>query len=358
MSRIATRLTLSHVLVVVVGALVTFLLTRALAPALYDRFERGPRSMQGQNLRQQMIDAVDLALLIGAASGILVAALLGWLIADRFTRPIEDLQAAARAMAGGRYDVELPAPPERELAELAGDLRALGDSLASTEARRVQLLGDVAHELRTPLTIIGGYVEGMSDGVVATDPEHLSLIGREVERMRRLSDDLVALSRAQETGLNLRVEVVDVGAVTAETVERLRPQARDADVRLVVVQEPTLVDGDPGRIGQVVTNLVGNALKAVRRGGHIEVACRRLGDQAVVTVADDGEGLAPQDVERVFERFYRVERRQGDERGGGSGIGLTIARQIARAHGGDLVAASPGPQRGSTFTLSLPITRR
>ncbi|MHA6523737.1 sensor histidine kinase [Tessaracoccus sp. G1721] len=357
MRSLAVRLALSHVAVVAIGALVTFLLSRALAPALYDRMQqRGPRPGQGQGFRQQIIDSMDLALLIGAVAGVLVAATLGLLVARRFMRPIRQLQEAARQMAAGRYDVEVPEAPELELNNLGADLRTLGESLASTEARRVRLLGDVAHELRTPLTVVGGYVEAMTDGVVPPDPEHLGLIGREVERMSRLADDLGALSRSQEGGTELRLERIDVAGVAREAAERLRPQALDAGISLTVECERVWAMADAQRIGQVVTNLVGNALRAVTRGGGVAVGCRTEGDVVRVTVTDDGVGLAAKDLERVFERFYRVDRTIGDQRGGGSGIGLTIARQIARAHGGDLVAASPGLGRGATFTLTLPIS--
>lgn len=357
MRSLAVRLALSHVAVVAIGALVTFLLSHALAPALYDRMQqRGPRPGQGQGFRQQIVETMDLALLIGAGAGVLVAATLGLLVARRFMRPIRQLQEAARQMAAGRYDVEVPEVPERELEELGADLRTLGESLASTEARRVRLLGDVAHELRTPLTVVGGYVEAMTDGVVPPDSEHLGLIGREVERMRRLADDLGALSKSQEAGTELLLERTDIGATAAEAAERLRPQSVDAGVSLTVDCPPAWADADAQRIGQVVTNLVGNALRAVARGGSVAVRCRAESGRVKVTVVDDGVGLAAEDLEKVFERFYRVDRRQGDQRGGGSGIGLTIARQIARAHGGDLVAASAGQGRGATFTLTLPST--
>ena len=174
--------------------------------------------------------------------------------------------------------------------------------------------------------------------------------------MRRLAEDLGALSKSQEEGTELRLERTDVGATAAEAAERMRPQAVDSGISLTVDCPPAWADADAQRIGQVVTNLVGNALRAVSRGGSVAVRCRAESGRVAVTVADDGVGLVAEDLEKVFERFYRVDRRQGDQRGGGSGIGLTIARQIARAHGGDLVAASAGPGRGATFTLTLPKT--
>jgi len=355
MKRLATRLALSHILVVAVGSVVAFLLSRTLAPALYDRMQqRGPRPGQGMTFRQELIESVDLALLIGALAGVVVATVLGLVIAVRFTRPVHQLQEAARRMAAGDYAVEVPDAPSQELGDLAVDLQALGASLAGTEARRVRLLGDVAHELRTPLTIVGGYVEGMLDGVVPTDAKNLTLIGREVSRMRRLAEDLASLSRSQEVGVELRRTRIDVAATVAEAAERLRPQADDAGVRLTVAGAPAWAHADPERLAQVVTNLVGNALRAVSRGGSVTVDTTAADGWVRVDVRDDGVGLAAEDLERIFERFYRVDHRHADRRGGGSGIGLTIARQIARAHGGDLVAQSRGQGQGAVFTLTLP----
>lgn len=357
MKRLGVRLALSHVLVVVVGAAVTFFLTRYLAPALYDQLQqRGPRpgQAQGMGFREQLVASVDTAVLIGALAGVVIAAALGLGIAMRFTRPIRALQHATRSLAAGDYGIDVPSAPTEELAALATDIRALGNSLASTEERRVRLLGDVAHELRTPLTVVGGYVEGIADGMVPADADHMALIGREVDRMRRLTEDLASLSRAQEAGLDLRLDRIDVGATTRNAAEALRGRATDAGVTLWVDCAEATALADPQRIGQVVTNLVTNALRAASRGGRVEVRCMPVGGEIRVTVTDDGVGLARDDLDRIFERFYRVDRRQGDQRGGGSGIGLTIARQIARAHSGDLTVASGGLGLGSTFTLTIP----
>ncbi len=169
MRRLAVRLALSHVAVVAVGGLVTFLLSRALAPALYDRMQqRGPHPGQGQGFRRRIVDSMDLALLIGAGAGTWSPRRLG---SRRPTvrRPSASCRTRRARWRPGATTSRCPTP-ERELEALGADLRTLGESLASTEARRVRLLGDVAHELRTPLTVVGGYVEAMTDGVVPPDP--------------------------------------------------------------------------------------------------------------------------------------------------------------------------------------------
>ncbi len=368
MNRLSVRLVLSHLLVAVLGGLATFVIVRQLAPALYDRMQmgqmgpgmgQGPGQGQQGALRQQFADAVDQALVVGALVGAAAAAAFGALAAYRLIRPLETVRAATREMAKGRYAVPVPVPHERELAELATDVNTLGEALADTESRRVRLLGEVAHEMRTPLTVIEGYVEGMIDGVLATTAAELGQVGAEVHRLKRLSEDLSSLSRAEEGRLGLVLAEVDLAAAVPAAAERLRPQADDAGQRLVVDggAQPLRVQADADRVAQVVTNLVGNALRATPSGGTVEVRCVRDGWEAVVTVTDTGEGLAEEDLERVFERFYRVPGRRSARQDTGSGIGLTIARNIVRAHGGELTATSPGRERGATFTARFPLRR-
>ncbi len=202
----------------------------------------------------------------------------------------------------------------------------------------------------------------MIDGVLPTTETELGLVGDEVRRIRRLADDLSALSRADEGRLSLVPVEADLTEVAAGAVERLRAQVEDAGLELHVVLpvagSPILpVRVDPDRIAQVVTNLVGNAVRATAAGGSITVTCRQSGRQALVEVTDTGEGLAVADLDRVFERFYRVADRRRSLTDSGSGIGLTISRAIARAHHGQLSAASAGLGHGATFTLSLPLAQ-
>ena len=358
--RLTVRLVLSHVLVAVIGGIATFAVVRWLAPALFDQsiqhagWAGGRGQGQGQVLRDQFAAAVDQSLLIGAAVGVIAAAAFGVFAAYRVIKPLGAVRAATRELARGRYDVPAPVPHEPELGDLARDVNTLADALAQTEARRVRLLGEVAHELRTPLTVIDGYVEGMIDGVLPTSTDNLGQIGEETRRLRRLSEDLSALSRAEEGRLGLERRPCDLGGIARAAAERLRPQAEDAGIGLDVAPagDPLPVEADPDRIAQVVTNLVGNALRATPAGGRITVGAWRDRGFALVTVSDTGVGLAPDDLERVFERFYRVGSRAGES---GSGIGLTISRGIARAHGGDVTAASAGLGQGARFTLALPL---
>jgi signal transduction histidine kinase len=364
-NRLTVRLVVSHLLVALLGGAATFLVVRVLTPAIFDR-EMGMygRPMQGQNvqgsLRTQVADAVTQALWFGLLVGVLAAAAVGIFAAGRLVRPLARLSETTRQIAAGRYDVHVDRPHEAELAALADDVNTLGAALADTEARRTRLLGEVAHEMRTPLTVIDGYVEGMIDGVLPTTPEDLGKVSDEVRRLRRLSDDLSALSRAEEGRLALDLHVVDLTDVVTGAAERLRPQAEDAGLRLTVSSPdgplPVLADGD--RLAQVVTNLVGNAVRATPHGGAVDVSVTADATSRWVSVSDTGEGISAPDLERVFERFYRVSGRRGELERAGSGIGLTIARGIVRAHGGELTADSEGPGRGARFTATLPAPAR
>jgi len=360
-NRLTVRLVVSHVLVALLGGVATFVVVRLLTPALFEQMGMGgggPMMGQGAqgSVRTQVTDAVTQALWVGLAVGLLAAAGLGVFAAGRLVRPLRRLSQTTRQIAAGRYDVRVERPQEAELAELADDVNTLGATLADTEARRTRLLGEVAHEMRTPLTVIDAHVEGMIDGVLATDAEELGKVSDEVRRLRRLSDDLSALSRAEEGRLALVLRRVDLAGVVTAAAERLRPQAEDGGLDLTVSTpgRPVEVEADADRLAQVVTNLVGNAVRATPAGGSVDVVVAGDARGATVTVRDTGEGLAPDDLARVFERFYRVSGRRGENERGGSGIGLTIARGIVAAHGGQVLASSPGRGRGSTFTVRLP----
>ncbi len=366
MRRLVVRLVLSHIVVAVLGGLTTFVLVRTLAPQLFDRELQMMQGMgagmgRGLSLKTQFASAVTEALLIGVTVGLVTAAAFGAFAAYRLTRPLAALGVATRSIANGRYAVDVPTAGTRELDDLAGDVRTLAASLRDTEARRTRLLGEVAHEMRTPLTVIDGNLEGMVDGVVPRTPEALAALAAETRRLHRLADDLSSLSRAEEGRLVMATRRVDLCEVVSAAAERLRPQAADAEIALTIdpTSAPVLVDADADRIAQVATNLVGNALRATPAGGSVTVRVAADGPYAVATVTDTGEGIAPDDLDRVFERFYRVPGRRrpaGQGAGdGGSGIGLTIARRIAEAHGGTLTAASPGLGAGARFTVTLPL---
>jgi histidine kinase len=351
------RLIASYVVVVAVGTLAVWAVSRQVAPDEFGRRIRaGQRAGAGAGatageLQETVVESVDVALAIGVAAGLAAAIVLGALVARRLLRSLATVQEATRTMATGDYRSRVPEPSERELAELAADVNTLGEALLETEQRRARLIGEVAHELRTPLTTIGGYMEGLLDGVREPDEVTFAAVADEARRLHRLADDLALLSRAEEGALDLHLDEHDLTGLAARVVDYLRPQFDDAGVTVTVEGGEARTRVDPDRMMQVFVNLLGNALAHTPPGGRVSLRTRTGSGSVCAEVSDTGSGIPPGELERVFERFYRVG---GTERAAGRGIGLTIARGIARAHGGDVRATSPGPNQGTTFTLTLP----
>lgn len=364
--RLPWRLFISYALVIAIGAAVAYVTVRLLAPTFFDHemnmiggdhMGMGPGGLGGGppgNVQSAFLSALTTALLFGLLASVAAAALAAAFVTQRLSRPLNAVRAATRLIAAGRYQASVPVPGEPELAGLAADVNTLAARLADTETRRTRLLGEVAHEMRTPLTALEGYVEGLIDGVFAPEPEILGAASDELRRLRRLADDLSTLSRAEEQRLDLHPADTDLADLARRAAGRLAPQFGDSGVALTVEGAAELpVRADPDRITQVLTNIIGNALTATPAGGSVTVRARARGQSAEVVVTDTGAGLAAADLERIFERFYRVPGQP--RRSSGSGIGLTIARNIARAHGGDVTAASAGPGQGATFTVTLPL---
>jgi len=293
--------------------------------------------------------ALAISLAVAGVGAMAVSGFATW----RILSPLQAVSRNTRKLAEGAYDQRIDPPAEPELAALANDVNALADALESTEHRRIRLISEVAHELRTPLSTIEGYIEGLLDGVFQPTEEIYAASGREVRRLKRLADDLSELSRAEEGTQPLTLESTDLGALAGEVIGHLDTQARAKGIDLTVAtpSTPIILDIDRDRITQVLTNIVGNALTYTDPGGRITVTVRTQARSAIVEVADTGRGLTPEQLSAVFERFYRADHTGP----GGSGIGLTIARALTRRLGGDITAASPGPGKGSTFTVTLPL---
>lgn len=345
--RLGYQLVASHLAVALVSLVTTGIVVWALAPWFFARSDHSPA--RGSGYGQQLIDAVHHALVWGLLAGALAAVELGLIAAWSISRSVRLIRDSTKRLAQGDYAARMPQTTTRELDELSRDIGTMASAVRDTEARRTRLISEVSHEMRTPLTVIDGQVEAMLDGVVPLDPDNLAPLLAESHRLRRLADDLSALSRAEEGRMGLELREADVCEVIETVVRRLHPQIEDAGIHLVcapTAHAHALID--PDRIGQVITNLVGNAIRATPEGGTITITCAEKGDFVEVMVADTGVGIDEGELEKVFERFYRAGA------GAGSGIGLTIARQIALHHGGSLTASSEGRGRGATFTLSLP----
>ncbi len=303
--------------------------------------------------QQAFVDAMGRALIAATLIALATAAAVSLLVAARIARPISVLARAARRISDGDYAQRVPVDEPGELGEVAMSFNEMATSLEATERRRLQLVGDVAHELRTPLTTLDGYLEGLEDGVIGPGPQTWHLLRAETARLTRLVNDLADLWRAEARDLPLRPTTVDVAAAAREAGQRMTPAAAARGIALELPGGRADALADPDRVAQILSNYLSNALRHAPDGSRVAVTVGRRGDAVRLSVADLGPGLAADQVEAVFERFYRVDPARS-RAAGGSGIGLAIVRALAEAMGGQAWAESPGPGRGATFHVELP----
>jgi signal transduction histidine kinase len=287
------------------------------------------------------------SLLLAGLGGAAVALVLSALLARRLLRPLGRVAGATRAIAAGDGDARVDVEGDDELASVGRSFNAMADQLAaSREAERAFLLS-VSHELKTPLTAIRGYAEAIGDGAVAPQ-EAGAVIGAEADRLERLVRDLLDLARLDQHAFAVAHERVDLGAVAERARERAAGQAAALGVALEVRVAPgATAVGDDGRTLQAVSNLVDNALRATPAGGRVVVDAK----PGRITVRDTGPGLDPEDLPRAFDRFH-LHAKYGADRQVGSGLGLAVVRELARAMGGDATVASRRGE-GAAFTVRL-----
>lgn len=352
------QLLAAQLAVIVAGSITLAVVAFSIGPSIFHRHVREalgfvPPAVMG-HLDDAFGQALWLSLAVGIAAATVTAATVSWIVAMRIVRPVHDLAVAARGVSRGNYDLRVDVGGSDEMNVLGRAFNEMAASLGSAEERRRRLLSDVAHELRTPLATIDAYLEGLADGVVEPTPETWRLLRGETGRLGRLTEDVAKVSRAEERQLALRLKRVAARTLLHDAARAAAPAFAAKGVKLDVGSggDGPNVDVDADRLGEVLGNLLENALRHTPAGGSVTLACRRDGDDALLTVADTGDGLAPDDLERVFERFYRVDPSRSRDHGG-SGIGLAIARALVEAHGGKLTAESAGPGRGARFVCRL-----
>jgi signal transduction histidine kinase len=281
--------------------------------------------------------------------GIVVVALLAGRLVRRMAAPIGDVMEAADRVAGGDYGARVQSRGPEEVRRLAQSFNQMAERLQANEQQRRTLLADVAHELRTPLSVIRGTVEGMLDGLYPADESHLGPVLEETAVMARLLDDLQTLSTAEAGMLRLHREAVEPATLAQDAVAAFAAGAASAGVALGWRAAPGVpeLEVDPVRIGEVLANLLANAVRHTPAGGSVDVTVEPAGTGARFTVADTGQGIDPKDLPHVFDRFMK----SADS--GGVGLGLAIAKSLVEAHGGSITAGSR-PGAGTTMRFVLP----
>jgi signal transduction histidine kinase len=270
-------------------------------------------------------------------------------VVRRTARPIGEVMDAAARVAEGDYTARATVHGPGDVRDLARAFNRMAERLQTNEEQRRNLLADVAHELRTPLSVIRGRVEGMADGLYEPGGDDLALIGAETTVMARLLDDLQLLSNAEAGALRLHRERLEPGELveTAEAAHRAEAAERGVALRTEVARDMPTLDVDRVRIGEVLANLVSNALHHTPPGGTVTIGAGRDEAGVAFRVTDTGDGIPRDELAHVFDRFTRSPESRG------SGLGLAIAKSLVQAHGGTISAESE-PGRGTTIRFVLP----
>ena len=318
-----------------------------------ERAPQAPTSDPEYGVVQRVINLLTQATL----GAVVLALLLSLLLSRALTRPIRELTLASQSLAAGNLGQQVPVRSQDELGNLARAFNHMSSELARGRLLRRQMTADIAHELRTPLSLILGHAEALSEGVLPPTPEALGTIHDEAQRLSRLVEDLRTLSLSDAGELSLHLASQAAGELLERAAAWHRAEAASRGIALAVEVQPDLppVCGDVDRLAQVLHNLLSNALRHTPEGGRIALSAQAEGEGVRLAVADTGSGIAPEDLPRVFDRFYRSDASR-QRQSGGSGLGLAIAKSLVEAHGGRIWAESE-LGRGATFCLTLPAER-
>jgi signal transduction histidine kinase len=326
------------------------------------------------SLEARFLESVDRAILTAAAFAGLLAMIIGVAVARRITSPLAELSGAAQEVATGRLDRRVRIESGDEVGQVGRAFNAMAESLDRNEQARRRLVADIAHDLRTPLTVIEGTVDGMLDGVFEPDRANLESVREEVGLLTKLVADLRTISLVEAGQLKLETELVDPVELAQRSVARVESIAQRKGVacRVEIDRPVPPIYVDPDRMAQVLGNLLDNALRHTPEGGSVivQVGRTRAGgecagwkterpaeggesaERVALAVTDTGEGIPPEAMPYLFDRFYRADESRTRSKGG-SGLGLAIVKQLVEAHGGQVCAES-GVGRGSRFVVELP----
>ena len=370
---LGAKLFLANLVVILVGIGILAITIQVTIPAAFNRHMgmmdqtsmmngmgqgQGYGQGYGRTLFENFQASMFESLAYAVTASVIAALLVSWFLSRRIVAPVQNLTDASLNIANGNYAERVQVNGSDEIAQLATRFNHMASQLEQVESMRRQLIGDVTHELRTPLTSIKGYMEGLVDGVLPANAETFNQIHREADRLSRLVDDLQELSRVESKAYSLDLRSVSVFSLVQTTLKRLSPQATAKRItlrsNLPVDLEPVLADED--RIAQVLVNLAANAIQYTPEGGEVALSAVRHANEIHISVKDTGIGIQPEHLANIFTRFYRVDKSRSRNAGGGSGIGLTIARHIVEAHDGKIWAESKGDGQGSMFTFSLKIS--
>jgi signal transduction histidine kinase len=304
-----------------------------------------------------LLDDIMLPLVEAGAIGILLSTLFAVLVSNWVSGPLARTAAAARAIAAGDYSHKAPAAGPREVHDLADTFNHMVDQVQKTNQTQRDFLANVSHELKTPLTSIQGFAQAILDGATAQPGEAARVIFDEAGRMRRLVEGLLDLARIESGHSQLRREVIDLAEVLRHVAGSFKLRASEQEITLTSDIHPVpAITGDSDRLVQVLNNLIENALEHTPAGGEISARAEEAPGGIQIAIADTGRGIPTHDLKRIFERFYQADKSRAKAGRQGTGLGLTISREIIQAHGGTIRAESVQGS-GTTFYIWLPLPR-
>lgn len=282
-----------------------------------------------------------------------VGLVVSYFLSGNITRPLRQLSQAAEKIRQGDLKQEVPVDTQDEVGQLAEVFNQMSAELAANESNRQELLANIAHELKTPLAVLQGHLESMLDGVEEPAPDKLFSMQEEVMRLTRLVGDLRDLSLAQVHRLELHLQPVDLDEKVERAADMLEPLLEEKKLRFVKELAPGLPARqlDPDRLNQILYNLITNAIRYTHPGTSILLKTEPAGDRVRLTIADEGPGIAPEDLLHVFEQFYRGDKSR-NRASGGSGIGLSLAKSFVEAQGGTITARNRN-QGGAEFVVEV-----
>jgi two-component system, OmpR family, sensor histidine kinase BaeS len=386
-NRLFWKFFFSYFILILISIIVLMVLIRILLPGIFDSYlgsmtrlfsrygmeEGGHMGAGGRGLRmmgwsvlftdlfgifnQIILEAALFALLPSVVIALGVSAVMS----HQFVKPLRQMAHVADRIADGHYEERLPEGEHQlesqdELERLAARFNRMTSQLEQVEDMRQKLIGDVAHELRTPLTVIKGSLEGLMDGVLPPDASTYERIYRQVDRLDRLVNELQELNRIEEGVLELHIGAVDLQVFFTNLIQTMQMNfsTKNVALNLALPNGPLMALVDQDRLDQVMFNLLNNALRSTPGGGRVLVKGEKLESVIRISVEDTGVGIAPEHLEKVFARFYRVDDARSRQ-AGGSGIGLTVAKKLVEAMDGRIWAESAGLDQGAAFRFTLPV---
>ena len=359
---LSTRLLIAILFVVLVGVATSWVVVAGIGPAIFRAHMTGTGGAGAESTRhaeEAFLTASTLSLAVALMAALAASVGVSLFLSRRITRSLAPATEAAKRVADGDYTARIPTVGlGMEFDDLTTAFNSMATDLGRIEATRTRMLGDLAHEMRTPITTIGVYIEAIAEGVQEADPATLTMLGDQVTRLARLSEDVAIVTIAEEGRLTMRRRRLPVAQILADAVAQATAQYATQNVTLTATTAAgaadAAVNGDGDRIGQVLTNLLDNAVRHTPSGGGVTISVAVTDTRVVISVCDRGDGIPPDHISHVFERFYRVDASR-DRAHGGSGVGLAIAKSITEAHDGSIRADSAGVGRGATFTIELPL---